>query len=228
MDKPVIVSKLGFYKTALKKAAHYGIDCLKFAEVERVDWLVQTEMPIRERNVTHAEMQIGASDTLQGKSARLFLRFADDGPDEEIDVRVVVGDGDQVVWEGRADALVQRIFKQLPDPTSDTSGIEPIEILNLKVFYFLDDEGIEHPVRMLRFVFHWEATEKLSPLTFYHYGVEDGNPVFETVTTDIETFGDQQGQMMLIADKERRLRIQFVPEKLKREPTAPSEPDEGP
>jgi hypothetical protein len=190
VNKRVIVSKLGFDTTALKKAAHYGIDCLKFAEVNKVDWLNETEMPIRERNIKHADMEIGASAVLQGKSARLFLRIPDDGPDEEIDFRVVVGDGDQVVMEGRADALVQRVFKQVPDPTSDTSGIEPIEILNLEVFYFLDDEGIEHPVKMLLFVFHWDAMEKLSPLTFHHYGAEDRNPVFETVTTDIETFGD--------------------------------------
>ncbi len=96
VNKRVIVSRLGFYKTALKKAAHYGIDCLTFSQVASVDWVSQSDVAIRERNLVHADMQVGAPDTLQGKSATLFMRYDDGGPDEEIDFRVVAGDDGQV------------------------------------------------------------------------------------------------------------------------------------
>ena len=85
VNKRVIVSRLGLYKTALKKTAHYGIDCLTFSQVESVDWVSQTDVTIRERNLVHADILIGAADTLQGKSATLFMRYDDGGPDEEID-----------------------------------------------------------------------------------------------------------------------------------------------
>lgn len=210
VNKRVIVSRLGFFKTALKKAAHYGIDCLTFSLVESVDWVGQTDLTIRERNLVHADMQIGVAGTLQRKSATLYLRYDDGGPDEEIDFRVVVGDDDQVVCEGRAQLLVDRVFKQIPDPTSDLTAIEPIEILNLDSFYFRDEDGVEHSLKALRFVFHWEAKETVSPLSFYHYGAEEGNPFFETVTTNVETVGPHQGRFMLIADKQRRFRLLFV------------------
>jgi hypothetical protein len=61
VDKRVIVSRLGFYKTALKKAAHYGIDCLTFSQVDSVDWVSQTNVTIRERNLVHADMQISVA-----------------------------------------------------------------------------------------------------------------------------------------------------------------------
>jgi Restriction endonuclease len=178
VNKPVIVSRLGFFKTALKKAAHYGIDCLTFSQVESVDWVHQSEVAIRERNVVHADMQIAAADTLQGKSATLFMRFDEGGPDEEIDLRVVAGDDDQITLQGRADSLIQMVFKQLPDPSTELSGIEPIEVTNLDSFYFRDEDGVEHPLRVLRSVFHWEAKERVSPFTFHHYGSSDGNPFF--------------------------------------------------
>jgi hypothetical protein len=213
VNKRVIVSRLGFYKTALKKAAHYGIDCLTFSQVDSVDWVSQSDVAIRERHLVHADMQIAGADTLQGKSATLFMRYDDDGPDEEIDFRVTAGDDGQLVPEGRAQWLVDRVFKQLPNRSSELSGIEPIEILNLDSLYFRDEDGVEHQLRVLRFVFHWEAKETVSPFTFHHYGAEEGNPFFEMVTTNVETTGQHQGRIMLIADKQRRLRLLFVPEK---------------
>jgi hypothetical protein len=36
------------------------------------------------------------------------------------------------------------------------------------------------------------------------------------VTTNVETFGNHQGRLMLIADEQRRIRMQFVPQKPKK------------
>jgi hypothetical protein len=206
INKRVIVSSAGFYKTTRKKAERYGIDCLTFAQVGTVDWLGQTEMTFRKRDVRHVEMKLGGPDSMEGKSGRLFLSIID-GPDEDAGARVTFGEGDQFVFEGNASTLVDRLMKQVPDPTGDLSGVWSIEIGNPEDFYLLDDDGVQHPLKVMHLDVFWEATETLSPLTFHHYGAQDGQPVFETATTAVETFGEHRAQAMFIADANRRLRI---------------------
>jgi hypothetical protein len=54
----------------------------------------------------------------------------------------------------------------------------------------------------------WEAVEISSPMSFHHYGADDGNPVFETATTALQHLGDLfNGRVMFIADAERRMRV---------------------
>ena len=206
INKRVIVSSAGFYKTTRKKAERYGIDCLTFAQVEKVDWFEQTEMTFRKRHVRHVDMKIGAPLSMQGKNGRLFLAIVD-GPDEETGVRAVAGEGEQIVIVGRPGKLVDRLMKQVPDLTDDLSGMWSIDLGNPEVLYFLDDDGNQHPLRELHLDVFWEATETLSPLTFHHYGGEDGKPVFESATTAVEPFGEHWGRAMFILDEERRLRV---------------------
>lgn len=213
INKAVIVSRSGFCKTAIRKAAHYGIDCLRLSQVESVDWVFQSEVAIRERSLVHADMHVGVPMALQGKNATLFMRYDDGGPDEELDFRVKTQEDGQIVLEGRAQTLVDRVFKQLPDPSSELEGIEPIEILYLEVFCFRDEDGVEHPVKMLRFVFQWQAKEIVSPFTFHQYGVEGSKPYFEMVKTNVESVGEHQGRFIFISDEQKQIRLLFAVEK---------------
>ena len=116
INKRVIVSSAGFYKTTRKKAERYGIDCLTFAQVETVDWLGQTEMTFRQRDRAACRDEARRSRFDGGQERQLFLSIID-GPDEDAGVRVIVGEGDQFVFEGNAGTLVDRLMKQVPDPT---------------------------------------------------------------------------------------------------------------
>jgi hypothetical protein len=217
IDKRVIVSSTGFYNPARKKADRYGIDCLTFAQVEDVDWFGQREMIFRKREVRHANIGIGAPLSMQGKSGRLLLSIID-GPDEDLGIRTDAGG--QIVMENNAVKLVDRILNQVPDPTSDLSGVWGIDIADPEHYYFLDDEGVQHPLKKLHLEIFWEAIGTSSPISFHHYGAEDGNPVFETATTGLEHIGDHfQGRVMFIADEERRMRVLIAVEE-----TSPKRP----
>jgi hypothetical protein len=133
IDKRVIVSSTGFYNPARKKADRYGIDCLTFAQVEDVDWFGQREMIFRKREVRHANIGIGAPLSMQGKSGRLLLSIID-GPDEDLGIRTDAGG--QIVMENNAVKLVDRILNQVPDPTSDLSGVWGIDIADPEHYYF--------------------------------------------------------------------------------------------
>jgi hypothetical protein len=217
VNKRVIVSSSGFYKTTRTKAERYGIDRLTFAQVEAVDWLGQTEMTFRRREPRHTDIKVGAPYSMQGKNGRLFLSIID-GPDEDTGLRLVAGEEPPIVIESRPDRLMNRLMKQVPDPTSDLAGVWGIDIGNPEDFYFLDDDGVQHPLKALHLDVFWEATETPSPLTFRHYGAEDGQPAFETATTAVESLGDKRGRAMFIADADRRLRVLLALEPEEKKP----------
>ena len=51
IDQGIIVSSMGFYKTARKKAKHLGIRCLGIEEVESFDWLLAQGIETITKNV---------------------------------------------------------------------------------------------------------------------------------------------------------------------------------
>lgn len=215
VNKGIIVASGGFGRPARMKATHYGIDCLTLAQVGQVDWCAQSKIVIRRRDPKHVHLEIGLPLSLEDKTWRLIFRRAD-GEVEEIDVH------------GRPDNLVSWVWPQVPDPGSELSGAVHVEITNLQDFYLVDEEGTEHPVKRLSLDITYEAVETASPLTFYRYGAELDKPVYETMVTDMETFGNIKGRIMLIRDEEMQLRLQLMQEQGSTTTDQAAEPPEPP
>jgi hypothetical protein len=58
INSGIIVSSKGFYKTARKKAKHYGIRCLTLDEVAAFDWFAAGDLCIYSREITSTRLYI--------------------------------------------------------------------------------------------------------------------------------------------------------------------------
>lgn len=55
----VMVSSRGFYRTALVKAAAYGVRCLSLDQATKFDWCEPTSMTVVRRNISSAFLHVG-------------------------------------------------------------------------------------------------------------------------------------------------------------------------
>lgn len=74
VNRGVIVSSRGFCRTARKKAAHLGIDCLHVDTVDSFDWLAASEMQFRETKIEHARCTAISDVELSTKPNKFIVR----------------------------------------------------------------------------------------------------------------------------------------------------------
>lgn len=176
----IIVAANGFTAPAREKATFLGLNCIHLQQLEEVDWFVQDELTFRQRYPVHTDIQLGLPMALQGHEWRLFASI-EDGDDEEIDLQYLRDENDDMRFVGRPDGLIDRVWNEVPDPTSDLLGHVDIELGNPEVFYALDDEGNAHPLRKIDLSIDWEAQEEAMPVSRYRYHDAQGNVDFQVV-----------------------------------------------
>lgn len=74
INRGVIVSSKGFYKTARTKAAHLGIECLQFDRVDSFDWLVPSGMQFCETRIDDTHCTAIPDGALAKKPANFTIR----------------------------------------------------------------------------------------------------------------------------------------------------------
>lgn len=193
IDRGIMVSSLGFTKSAIEKANAQNIGCLTLSEAPGFDWCMMPGVECHTANLQHTHLMVDA-DGEQGKPYRLF---ENDG--SEVD-----------------QAALQRIGLHLLAQVSAEKKQAAGEALmrdTAPTFHLMDDAGNRIPVRSITAKITWDVQHELVPLQFREYFDAAGGRRLYTAATAEINLGAVKGRFVMVNKEGEGIAVSFVPEK---------------
>jgi len=193
----IIVSGKAFCKTALKKAAHYNIECLSLDEAERFNWCETPVIESRNRQIHHTH---------------LFLSFPEG---TEVKQETIQTEGGTLVTELATQWGVNALSGYHPMPMEEP-GEHRVGFLdpNPKVYSIHDGKRVQ--AVEARLVVDYTVSVESSPLSFRTYmDVGKSKPITQAAVGKVMLSKDETADMVLSTNDKGEINITLV-----RAPTA--------
>lgn len=199
VDHGVIVSSIGFYNTARKKADFLGIRCLDIEEVESFDWMLAQGMHSLTKRLLHHDW--------------IFYPEKEDTADKA-NMEVMDVEGNLLTQE----ALTSNALSQLTNILSES--LVPVEKDTVTVKFPGDnliirntETGETTPVKYVMATLHYSIVEEFIPFKLIQYK-DAGENITEAAVADFNA-GKINGKFMIVGKSNEEKKVVFVPDKPK-------------
>jgi Restriction endonuclease len=199
VHRGIIVSSIGFTRTALEKAAHYDIGCLSLDQAARLDWCLAPGIEVSHLRMIHVhlraevEREVGANAKLYANDGTLI------GPTEMggIGRHCLKGGIGRHCLKGRSPPTDGPVTRRFVDPAP--------------AFYFVDGDGARIGLRRLLIEVTYEVTSRLSPFEFRAYVDRAQDKQLYTAAVANVDCGNVGGDIVMLHEEGRGAKVMFVP-----------------
>jgi len=202
VNQGILVSPTGFWKTAIKKAEHYGIKCLTIEDALSFNWLLTRGITLFHRNIKHIAWTLAPSEQLN-KPVKEY---------EMVDIN-----GNEI----SLDILNNRVYNYIKQQNmrSEELGFNKTKLIFPGESIFLKDKKTGKRIELKNLIadFTYEVTCELSPFTLIKYsnkGTEE--EIAEAAYAPINV-GNIAGKIMLVKKQGEGAKIAFINDQNKKE-----------
>jgi hypothetical protein len=198
IDQAVIVSPKGFSKTALTKASHRGIRCLRLSEAKSFNWLLGTGIRMRYKKMIHTNWTFFPDKDLLPKP---------------VAITILSLDGEQIPSENLAAAAYQEFQKLREEDFVVDRGTKNIIFPSPGVLLRDDTTGNTHRVVKALAAVDYEVTEELVPFNLVTYERSPSGEVITDAAVAQVDLGALKGKFMIVYKESEGGRVVFVPDR---------------
>jgi hypothetical protein len=201
VDQGIIVSSMGFYNTARKKAKHRGMRCLGIEEVESFDWLLAPGL-----------------QSITTKLIRNDWTFfpEEDGIVEKGNMEIIDKEGNrinQAILTSNAQQQLNKLLPKIPDPIE--SGELNVRFEGGGLHLRNSDTGETTPVKFAIAKLQYSVSVDTIPFKLVHYRDKDSDENITDAAVAQFQFGENTGKVMIVYKEGEGGRVVYVPEKNK-------------
>ncbi|HJW71892.1 MAG TPA: restriction endonuclease [Geothrix sp.] len=198
IDQGVVVSPLGFAKTALTKAAFRNIRCLQLSEADSFPWLLATGMKSFERVVHHIEWT--------------FIPAVDIVP-APVAFTILSAEGVPVDTKALEPFALNEFQKIQLDPNDDQTEQVSIHFPSIDLTLRDDSTGTIHTLTGAIATVHFKTNEGFVPFRLVTYtNRPSGDVITDAAIADMDV-GGVRGKLMIVHKQDQGGHIVFVPKK---------------
>lgn len=184
VDQGVIVSSMGFYNTARKKADHYGIRCLDIEEAESFNWLLTSGLHLITKKLISSDW---------------IFYPEEDGIVEKANMEVLDKDGNtinQAILTSNAQAQLSKLLPERPEPVEE--GRMNVRFEGGGLILRNTETGRTTPVKFAIAKLRFSVTEELIPFRLVQYtDKEAGENITDAAVAELQ-FGEETGKLMIV------------------------------
>ena len=199
VDQGIIVSSMGFYNTARKKADHLGIRCLDIEEVDSFDWLLTPGFHAIHTNLIRNDWTFFPEE---------------DGIVEKENMEIYDQDGNRINQAILTSNAQQQLKKLLPKPP------EPIESGELNVrfeaggLYLKNSEtGKTTPVKFAIAKLQYSVSIEIIPFRLLQYQDKYADENITDAAVAQFQFGENSGKLMIVYKENEDGQVVYLPDK---------------
>lgn len=199
VDQGILVSSMGFYNTARKKADHYSIRCLDIEEVEQFDWLLAPGIHSITTKIIHHHW---------------FFSPEKDEIVEKENMEIIDQNGNLIGKEILASNAQKQLNKILPQPR------ESIEKGELKVKFpgdglFLKnaENGKTTPAKFAIAKIQYSVTDEIIPFSLMQYKDKSADENIADAAIAQLKLGENTGKFMIVYKEDKGGQVMYVPDK---------------
>lgn len=196
VNQPVMVSPLGFWESAIKKAQALGVRCLFLEDAVSFDWLLASGLTQVHRIPSNAHWTIIPQNKLK-EVPRDYKLVAKDGREITVDV---------------LNANLDRKISELPlDTTPDIQKLQ-ISFLPGELQLKLGEKGPVVPINVLVASIEIETRVDFAPFVLKTYSdAVSGECITDAATVQVDA-GNVSGQIVISYRKDQGGAVSFIPE----------------
>jgi hypothetical protein len=212
----VFVSSSGYYKTALKKAAHHDIKCMTLQEAVSLQWCLLTNLPCHTWRVRHTRIRAMPQDHDAVVKERTSLGISSSAEGmAQTSLEILARDGHIVPWQRLRELAWKRICELRPigpelNLKSTQQRREVIRFqTNAETALFVRWKGSaqQHAIQLVDVAVDYEIDVQDNPLSFHIYGCENGVAVAEVAQSGtFHAFGRDR-KVSLVKDTENGIHV---------------------
>ena len=212
----VFVSSSGFYRPAMKKAAHHNIKCMTLQEAVSLQWCLLTDFPCYTWRVRHTRIRAMPQDHDAVVNERKSLGISNSAEGiGQTSLEITARDGQIVPWQRLRELAWKRICDSRPSGQELTlKSTQPREEVirfqanaETPLFVRWTGSGQQHAIQYIDVAVEYEVDVQHNPLSFHVYGCENAMPVAEVAQSGtFHAFGRDR-KVFLVKHPEEGIRV---------------------
>jgi len=212
----VFVSSSGFYKPALKKAAHHDIKCMTFQQAVSLQWCLPTSFPCYTWRVRHTRIRAMPQDhdAVVNERKSLDLSSSAEGIGQT-SLEILARNGQIVPWQRLRELAWKEICDSRPigQELNLTSTQQREKVIRFQsdaetpLFVRWKGSSQQHAIQYVDVKVEYEIEVQESPLSFHVYGRENTAPVAEMAQSDMFHALGRERKVSLVKDPEKGMHV---------------------
>ncbi len=196
INQAIIVSPSGFFKSALKKAQHYGIRCLSIQEAHSFSWLIASNLAVYQLNLINVAWHVILQDLSLADSINQFT--------------ITDAQGNIISNEVLNRNVLNKLHAAVPPPPAGNQNARMF-FSGIGVFIRDGNTGQLHPLSQLIADANYNVALELSPFQLLKYGEsESESSIAEAAIAKIDA-GDTPGRLVALRKPDGSMSIGFIP-----------------
>ena len=201
IDQGIIVSSMGFYNTARKKADHLGIRCLDIEEVESFNWLLAHGIHFITPKLIDQNW--------------MFIP-EEDGIVKNENMEILIRDGNPISHAILTSIAQQQLDNVLPKPPKPVERSELILRFSGDSLILRNSEtNMTTPAKLVIAKLQYTVTDEVIPFRLMQYKDKDTDEAITDVAIAKLQLGENAGNLMIVYKEDKGGRVMYVPDKKK-------------